>query len=150
MVRSFLNLRERTMSDGVLADHEIADFWKAHILGALWEKRPRALDFSLEDVSDATGLEPVEDVSEFFDDVADWMIGENLIALRANERIEGQIFSVRLTSKGEALMQKQADGWTGVVVAQAGSALKKVPGALATGAVGLGYAAIRAFITAAA
>lgn len=138
------------MSDDVLADHEIADFWKAHILGVLWEKRPRAQDISSDDVSEATGLEPTEDVGEFFDDVSDWMIGEGLIALRANERMEGHLFSVRLTAKGEAIMQKQADGWTGAVVSHAGSALKKVPGALATGAVGLGYAAIKTFIAAAA
>lgn len=127
-----------------MEDHEIAEFWKAHILGQLWTKRPRAQDFAMDDIAAATGLCPGDEPDEFFDDVVDWMIGENLIGLRADERIEGQVFSARLTSRALGLMAKEEAGWTGAIVEGSGATLKKIPAALATGAAGLALTMLKA------
>lgn len=126
-----------------IAEHEIAEFWKAHILSELYEKRPRKQDFHAEGLGEATGLSPEDEVDEFFNDVIDWLKEEHLIRVR--DELVGQVVSVSLTSKGLGIMGREEAGWTGAVGASISEAAKNLPSSLLKGSVGMAFAALRSY-----
>ena len=131
------------MDGTVLADSEIAEFWKAHILNELYERRPRKQDFDADCLSVATGVHPTEEIEEFFEDLIDWLKEEGLI--RVSQAAEGNAFGVSLTSKGQGLLAKAEAGWTGSIIDHLSDAAQKLPTSLLKGGVGMSFAALRSY-----
>lgn len=133
------------MSEGatVIADHEIAEAWKAQILAWLYERRPRKQDFTIDDLEEATGLCPADDPDDFFEDVLDWLVEEGLIRAPKGHRLEGQVLSVQLTAKAQGLMQKAEEGALGKIATTAGGASKSLVGKVTSAAVDFAFAALR-------
>ena len=127
-----------------MEEHEIGDVWKAQIMAWLWDKRPRSQDLNAEELSEATGIRPMDDVDDFFDDLIDWLVETGLIFLKHDERVNGQAFSVQLTARAIGQMQRQEDGFTGKVGGWAGRILDKLPDAIATASVTLALSALQA------
>ncbi|WP_428029794.1 hypothetical protein [Ancylobacter sp.] len=80
------------------SDREVGDAWMAHILGSLYERWPRRVDFSALDLGAKTSLEPPRDPEEFFDDLIRFLDRNGYVD--ADQRIEGSAFGVALTDKG--------------------------------------------------
>nr|WP_312296112.1 hypothetical protein [Brevundimonas diminuta] len=127
-----------------IAEHEIAEFWKGHILSELYQKRPRKQDFHSEGVAEATGVCPEEDIDDFFNDVVDWLKEEYLV--RVGDELTGQVLSVSLTSRGLGIMAKQEAGWTGAAVDYLSENAKKLPASILNGGVGMAIAALRSYM----
>ena len=127
-----------------IADHEIAEAWKAQILGRLYERRPRKQDITVDDLEESTGVCPRDEPEEFFDDVLDWLVEEELIRAPSTNRLEGQALSVQLTAKAQGLMQKAEDGVFGEITSVAGRAGRSLVGKVTSAAVDLAVAALRA------
>lgn len=131
-----------------MEEYEIADQWKAYILNLLFAKRPRPQDISMEQVAEATGLCPEVEPDAFFDDVMDWLIAEDVVRLRANQAIDGQVFDAVLTSMGLAVMMKEDAGLGGAIGGALSKAAKALPSEAAKQAVKLTWPAILTAIVA--
>jgi len=127
----------------VIADHEIAEAWKAQLLAWLYERRPRKQEFTIDDLEEATGLCPAEESEDFFDDVLDWLVEEGLIRAPKSNRLDGQVLDVQLTAKAQGLMQRAEDGAFGKIATVAGSAGKTIAGKVTSIAVEFAVAALR-------
>ena len=127
----------------VIADHEIAEAWKAQLLAWLYERRPRKQDFTIDDLEEATGICPTDEPGDFFDDVLDWLVEEGLIRAPTSNRLDGQVLSVQLTAKAQGLMQKAEEGTLGKITTVAGTAGRSLVGKVTSAAVDLAFAALR-------
>lgn len=111
-----------------MEEHEIADHWKAYLLGRLFEVRPRALDVSTEMLSDGTGLCPEVEPDDFFDDVIEWLTEAGLIRLRANQSCAGNAFDVLLTARARSALEAGDPTLTGQIGTTLVQAIKTAPG----------------------
>lgn len=127
-----------------MEEHEIAEVWKAQILATLYERRPRKQDFTVSDLEKVTQVGPVREPDEFFDDLIDWLIEEELIRVSPSHRLGGQALDVQLSAKAQGQMQKAEAGLLGKAVGHASSAGASLLGKATSAAFDFATAVLRA------
>lgn len=90
------------------SDSEVGGAWTAYVLGELFERWPRRLDFNALDVASAT-ISPRNEPEELFDDLFNWLHINGYVHI-GQQGGEGHAYLVSLTNQGFSVLGQQPKG----------------------------------------
>lgn len=91
------------------SDSEVGGAWTAYVLGELFDKWPRRLDFNALDVASVT-ISPRNDPEELFDDLFNWLNANGYIHI-GQDAGEGHALLVSLTNQGFSILGQKPKGF---------------------------------------
>lgn len=93
----------------MISNREIGNAWISYVLGELYDDWPRKRDFDHLQLASQTGISPVRESEQLFDDLIEWLAAEGYIRRPEQALPEGCAVDIALTEKGYLVLGSMPD-----------------------------------------